>query len=53
VLGGEARARLDEAGVSRRNRDGQAGADECTATRRELDAFARGEVEARVVGVRA
>jgi hypothetical protein len=53
VFGGEARARLDEAGVPRRNRDRQAGADERAAARRELDALARGEVEARVVGVRA
>ena len=47
VLRGEARARLDEAGVPLRDRDGEAGPDERALAGRELDALARGEVEAR------
>ena len=50
---GEARARLDEAGVAVGDRDREAGADGRPLPRREHDALAGREVEARVAGVRA
>ena len=50
---GEARARLDEAGVALGDRDGEAGADRRPLARAEHDALAGGQVEPRVAGVGA
>ena len=53
VLRCETRARLDEAGVALRDRDGEPGADHRTLAGPELDALARREVEPCVACVRA
>ncbi len=53
VPGREPRARLDETGIAVGDRDREAGADGRALSRRELDSFARREVEPRVTGVRA
>jgi hypothetical protein len=53
VVGGEARARLDEAGMALRDRDREPGADGRPLAGGELDALAGGEVEARVARVGA
>src|SRR5206468_12356289 len=53
VARGEPGTRLDETGVSLRNRDGQTGADERSLARSELDALARREIEPGVTRVRA
>ena len=49
---GEPGARLDEAGVALRDGDREAGADRRPLPRSQLDALARGEVEAGVARVR-
>ncbi len=53
VLSREPGARMDEAGVAFRDRDGEAGSDECPRAGRQLYSLGRGKVEPRVAGVRA
>ena len=52
-FGGEAGARLDEAGVAFGDRDGESRPHERARAGRELDPLGRREVEAGVAGVRA
>ncbi len=53
VAHGQARSRLDEAGMALGNRHGQAGSHRRPLARRQLDELAGGEIETGVAGIGA